>query len=135
MDNTRTSHSADDKMQIVLDILSKKTNIQKVARARGIAPTLISLWKKQGLEAMKARFEPQPKGRKKSVCEPSAPKGDVRAARKDARAAKIRAAHLENSLREARARLQAMEEQVQAMAAALGCSLVKNRKPRKSRKA
>ncbi len=118
-------------MQIVLDILTRKTTIQKVARAKGIAPTLISLWKKQGLDAMLARFQPQPKGRRKSLPEGSAAEGLTRAARSEARAAKIRAAHLENSLREARARLQEVEQQVQAMAAAMGCKLVRERKPRK----
>ncbi len=135
MDNTRNTHSAEDKMQIVLDILSRKTNIQKVARAKGIAPTLISLWKKQGLDAMLARFQPQPKGRKKSVPE-SGPTADcdTRAARNEARAAKIRASHLENSLRETRAKLQGVESQVQAMAESLGCKLVKARTPRQPRK-
>ncbi len=119
-------------MQIVLDILSRKTTIQKVARAKGVAPTLISLWKKQGLDAMQSRFLPQPKGRKKSVPDASmASNAELRAARNEARTAKIRAAHLENSLHETRARLQAMEEQVQAMAAAMGCKLVRERSPRK----
>ncbi len=135
MDNTRNSHSAEDKMQIVLDILSRKTSIQKVAHAKGIAPTLISLWKKQGLEAMLARFQPQPKGRKKKdAAEPVAGLG-TRVARNEARTAKIRAAHLEKSLRETRAKLQELEGQLQSLAGTLGCKLVRERQPRKARKA
>ncbi len=136
MENTRTSYTAEEKTKIVLSILAKKASIQKVAQEKGIAPTLISLWKKQALEAVEARFQPQPKGRKKAA--PAAPAKVSKAAkavRNEARAAKIKAAHLENSLRDARGKLAALEQQVQALAAGLGCKLVKERTPRRPRKA
>ncbi len=136
MDNTRTSYSVEEKMQIILAILSKKTSIQKVAQERGIAPTLISLWKKQALDAMQARFEPQPKGRKKLTPElaPSVEK-DMKATRNAARSAKIRASHLENALRDARGKLATLENHLQTLAGSMGCKLVKERAPRKPRKA
>ncbi len=122
-------------MQIILGILSKKTSIQKVAQEKGIAPTLISLWKKQALDAVQARFEPQPKGRRKSTPElaPSVEK-DMKATRNEARSAKIKASHLELSLRDAREKLAAIEAQVQTLAACLGRKLVKERRPRQGRK-
>ncbi len=129
-------------MKIILDILNKKTNIQKIAREKGIAPTLISLWKKQALDAIEARFQPQPKGRRKSAPAAAPAAGaDLKQARNEARAAKIKAAHLENSLHETREKLTRLEEQLHAMAGVVGCKVVKEYKPRapravrKSRKA
>ncbi len=135
MENTRTSYTAEEKMQIILSILTKKTSIQKVAKEKGIAPTLISLWKKQAVDAIEARFQPQPKGRRKSVPEVSPAAGqEVKASRNAARSAKIKASHLEKSLRETREKLARVEGHLQALAAEFGCKLVKERKPRKSRK-
>ncbi len=134
MDKNRTSYTAGEKRQIILAILAKKTTIQKVAKEKGIAPTLISLWKKQALDAIDSRFQPQPKGRKKGAAAPAA-EGGLKSARNETRAAKIRASHLENSLRDAREKLAALENQLQAVASTLGCTLAKERKPRKPRKA
>ncbi len=127
-------------MEIVLSILSKKSNIQKISKQKGIAATLISLWKKQALDAMAARLQPQPKGRRKVVAEvaTTASSADLKAARNEARNAKIRAAHLEHSLREAREKLAGVEAQLQSLAAIMGCTVAKERKtrsPRKARKA
>ena len=137
MENNRASYTSEEKTKIVLSILAKKVSIQKVAQEKGIAPTLISLWKKQALEAIEARFQPQPKGRKKAApaAAPAKATKAAKAVRNEARAAKIKAAHLENSLRDARGKLAALEQQVQALAAGLGCKLVKERTPRKPRKA
>ncbi len=136
MENPRMSYSAEEKTQIVLSILTRKSNIQSIAKQKGIAPTLISLWKKQALDAMEARFQPQPKGRRKVMVElqPVVSK-EVRVSRNEARSAKIKAAHLENSLRDTREKLARAEAQLQEFAQAMGFKLVKARKPRKPRKA
>lgn len=121
-------------MQIIRSIFSRKTTIQKVSKEKGIAPTLISLWKKQAEEAMLARFQPQPKGRKKAaqaVADP-APTG-VRSLKNEARKAKIKAAHLEMSVKDAKARFSALEAPVAELAATMGFKLVKARRPRKPR--
>ncbi len=124
-------------MEIILSILSRKSNIQKISKEKGIAATLISLWKKQALDAMEARLHPQPKGRRKVAPEAAscASAADLKAARNDARNAKIRAAHLEHSLREAREKLAGVEDQLQALAAIVGCTVAKERKTRAPRKA
>lgn len=130
----RTTYTPEEKLKIIRDVLSRKTSIQKVAKEKAIAPTLISLWKKQADEAMKTRFQPQPKGRRKvEAAAVSAPAG-VRSLKNEARKAKIKAAHLEASLKEARARASQLEEQVAALAAAMGYKLVKVRRARRSRK-
>ncbi len=135
MDHTRTSYLPKEKMEIVLDIISRKTNIQKVAKEKKIAATLISLWKKQALDAMEARFQPQPRGRRRRVVEPApSVEAEVKAARNEARAVKIRAAHLELSLKETREKLAAVQKALSPVAAVFGCKLERARKPRGSRK-
>lgn len=131
----RTTYSPKDKLQIIRAILSRKTSIQKLAKEKGIAPTLISLWKKQADQAMEARFQPQPKGRRKSAPAAAPVSENVRHLKNEARKAKIKASHLETSLKEAKARNAMLEEQVAAMVASLGFKLVKIRRPRRSRKA
>lgn len=131
----RTTYTPEDKLKIIRDVLSRKTSIQKVAKEKNIAPTLISLWKKQADDAMKSRFQPQPKGRRKAVAASAPVAADVRVLKNEARKAKIKAAHLEASLKEARSRAAKLEEQVATLAAALGYKLVKARRPRRSRKA
>lgn len=131
----RASYTPEEKLEIIKAIFSKKVSIQTIAKEKGIAPTLISLWKKQAEEAMEARFQPQPKGRRKSAPAAAAPSEGDRTLKNDARKAKIKAAHLESSLREAKARCAKLEEQVATLAATFGCRLVKVRTPRKPRKA
>ncbi len=130
----RTSYTPEEKLQIIQAVLSKKTTIQKVSKEKGIAATLISLWKKQAEEAMLARFQPQPKGRRKSTPAASSAAG-TRSLKNDARKAKIKAAHLESSVKEMKARCAKLEEQIAAMAGAMGYKMVKVRATRKSRKA
>lgn len=130
----RASYTPEEKLKIIKAIFSKKVSIQTIAKEKGIAPTLISLWKKQAEDAMEARFQPQPKGRRKSAPVAVPGEGD-RAIKNDARKAKIKAAHLEASLRDMKARCAKLEEQVAAMAANFGCRLVKVRTPRKGGKA
>ena len=120
-------------MKIIKAVLSKKTSIQKIASEKNIAPTLISLWKKQAEDAIMARFQPQPKGRRKST--PTAqPDSYSRAVKNDARKAKIKASHLEASLKESKARCAKLEEQISTIVATLGCKMVKVRTPRKKNK-
>lgn len=130
----RASYTPEEKLEIIKAIFSKKAKIQDVAKKKGIAPTLISLWKKQAEDAMEARFQPQPKGRRKSV--PTVVAGDNdKELKNDARKAKIKAAHLEASLRETKARCARLEEQLSALVATLGYRMVKVRTPRKGKKA
>lgn len=128
----RTSYTPEEKLQIIQAVLSKKATIQKVSKEKGIAATLISLWKKQAEEAMLARFQPQPKGRRKST--PAASTAGTRSLKNDARKAKIKAAHLESSVKEMKARCAKLEEQIAAMAGSMGYKMVKVRATRKSRK-
>lgn len=131
---TRASYSPEEKLQIIRSIFSRKTTIQKVSKEKGIAPTLISLWKKQAEDAMLARFQPQPKGRKKAAPAPAAPVSvEVRSLKNEARKAKIKAAHLESSAREVKARFVALENSIAEAAATMGFRLVKARRPRKPR--
>ena len=130
----RASYTPEEKLEIIKAIFSKKAKIQDVAKKKGIAPTLISLWKKQAEDAMVARFQPQPKGRRKSV--PTEVVGDNdKELKNDVRKAKIKAAHLEASLRETKARCARLEEQLSALVATLGYRMVKVRTPRKGKKA
>lgn len=131
---TRASYPPGEKVQIIRSIFSRKTTIQKVSKEKGIAPTLISLWKKQAEEAILARFQPQPKGRKKAAPAPVAPTSEeVRSLKNEVRKAKIKAAHLESSAKEAKARFSTMEASFADLAATMGFRLVKARRPRKPR--
>jgi len=131
----RTTYTPAEKLQIILDVLAHKTSIQKISKEKGIAPTLISLWKKQAEKAMLARFQPQPKGRRKSAVAAAPATADMRALKNDARRAKIKAAHLETSLKDAKARAAKVDEQVSELVAAMGFKMVKARRTRRSRKA
>lgn len=135
MARTHTSYTAEEKTQIIRNVLSKKTTIQKVAKEKNIAPTLVSLWKKQAEDAIAARFQPQPRGRRKAVPTKAAAKADVRAAKAEARKAKTRAKRLENSLKAARERVAALEEGMRKIAESLGCRMVRAHRPRRSKKA
>lgn len=127
----RASYTPEEKLKIVRDVLAKKTSIQKVAKEKDIAPTLISLWKKQAEDAMLARFQPQPKGRRKSTPVAAPLDAESRSIKNDARKAKIKAAHLEASLRELKGRLSRYEEQIQQLVSLMGCKAVKVRAKRK----
>lgn len=131
----RASYTAQEKLAIVKKVLSRKHSIQDVAKEKGIAATLISLWKKQAEDAMAARFEPQPKGRRKTVKPAEESAADTKSLKNEARKAKIKAAHLDTSLKEAKKRVALLEQQLATLCQALGYRLVKARKSRKSRKA
>ena len=53
---TRTPYTPQEKAEIVLAVLTRKTTIQKIAKERNIAATLVSLWKKQAEDAIHERF-------------------------------------------------------------------------------
>ncbi|MDO5470768.1 MAG: transposase [Akkermansia sp.] len=131
----RASYTPEEKLQIVRAVLSKKTTIQKVAKEKQIAPTLISLWKKQAEDAMMARFQPQPKGRRKITPAVAPADADTRSLKNEARKAKIKAAHLEASVKEMKARCAKLEDLLSGLTATLGYKMVKARTSRKGRKA
>ncbi|MBR5875250.1 MAG: transposase [Akkermansia sp.] len=131
----RASYSAEEKLAIVKMVLSRKHSIQDVAKEKGIAATLISLWKKQAEDAMTARFQPQPKGRRKVEKPVEVVTADAKSLKNDVRKAKIKAAHLEASLKESKKRVALLEQQLGELCAALGYKLVKVRNPRKGSKA
>lgn len=131
----RASYTPEEKLQIVRAVLSKKTTIQKVAKEKQIAPTLISLWKKQAEDAMMARFQPQPKGRRKITPAVAPADADTRSLKNEARKDKIKAAHLEASVKEMKARCAKLEDLLSGLTATLGYKMVKARTSRKGRKA
>ena len=57
----RANYTTEEKLAIVREVLSRKRSIQRIGEEKGIAPTLISLWKKQAEDAMSERFQPRPK--------------------------------------------------------------------------
>ncbi len=130
---TRTPYSAEEKTQIVLAVLHHKTSIQKIASEKNIAPTLVSLWKKQAEDAILDRFVSTRPGRRKTEATPDDIKGDLRAARLEARTAKTRATRLESSLKASKARVAALEASVCELAAVMGCKLVKAMRPRRKK--
>ncbi len=130
----RASYTTEEKLAIVREVLSRKCSIQHIAKEKNIAPTLISLWKKQAEDAMEARFRPQPKGRRKLEKNEVPVTPQLRAAKNDARKAKIKASHLDASLKEAKSRISELEQQISSLVAVLGYKLVKARRPYTKRK-
>lgn len=130
---TRTSYTPEEKTEIILAVMNRKTTIQKIAKEKNIAATLVSLWKKQAEDAILERFCNSRPGRRK--VEPSADdiKGDIRAARVDARTAKTRATRLETSLKNARARIAQLEKAINELAGVMGCKLVKQTRARRKK--
>lgn len=136
MAKPHNTYSPEEKKQIILDIMTRKTTIQKVAAQKGVAATLISLWKKQAEDAIAARFQPQPRGRRKSAAPKAAePKADVRTLKAELRKARTKATRLETSLKKAKAQIATLETGVNALADAMGCKLRKVRTPRRAKKA
>lgn len=130
------SYTPEEKTQIILDILTRKNSIQKIATQKNIAPTLVSLWKKQAEDAIAARFQPQPRGRRKSATpKVTEPKADVRALKAELRKARTKATRMENSLKAAKAQIATLEGGVNALVTAMGCKLRKAHTTRRARKA
>lgn len=135
MARTHTTYTAAEKTQIICSVLTKKTTIQKIAKEKNIAPTLVSLWKKQAEDAIAARFQPQPRGRRKAVTTKAASKEDLRALKAEARKAKSRAKRLETSLKAARERVSVLEDGMRKLAESIGCRMVRAHRPRRAKKA
>ena len=130
---TRTPYSAEEKAQIVLAVLHHKTSIQKIAGEKNIAPTLVSLWKKQAEDAILDRFVSTRPGRRKVEATPDDIKDELRAARLEARTAKTHATRLETSLKASKARVAALEAGIRDLAAVMGCKLVKATRPHRKK--
>lgn len=135
MARTHTTYTPEDKKSIILSILTKKTTIQKIAKEKNVAPTLVSLWKKQAEDAIYARFQPQPRGRRKATATKAEAKTSLHNCRAEARKAKARAKRLEAKLKESRERVEALEAGLRKLAEGLGCRVVKARRPRRAKKA
>ncbi len=130
---TRTPYAPEEKAEIILSVLTRKTTIQKIADEKGIAATLVSLWKKQAEEAILARFADSKPGRRKVEATADDVKSELRAARIEARTAKTRATRLESSLKAAKARVAVLENGVRELAATMGCKLVKSARARRKK--
>lgn len=133
MAKTHTTYTPEEKTNMIIAVLSRKTTIQKLSAEKGIAATLISLWKKQAEDAISARFQPQPRGRRKAV--ETVEKADVRKLKGELRKAKTRATRGETALKKAKERIATLETGVTALASAMGCKLTRTRKPRRAKKA
>ncbi len=131
---TRATYTPEFKMEILRAIANPRISIQKIAKEKGVAATLISLWKRQADEAVMSRFQPQPKGRKKVKDSPEKVASALQGARREKRNARIKASHLENSLRDTQAKLSAMEAMLSTMVEQLGYRMVKIRTPRRNKK-
>lgn len=129
----RASYTPEEKAEIILAVMNRKTTIQKIAKEKGIAPTLVSLWKKQAEEAILERFVGTKPGRRKAETSPEEVKGDLRKARIDARTSKTRATRLDVSLKNAKSRIAALEAGVRDLAAEMGFKLVKSTRPRRKK--
>ena len=130
---TRTPYSAEEKAEIILAVLTRKTTIQKIAKEKNIAATLVSLWKKQAEDAILDRFASTRPGRRKVEVTPDDIKEELRKARIEARTAKTRATRLETALKNAKARVAALEGRVRDLAGVMGCKLVKAVRPRRKK--
>lgn len=130
---TRTSYTPEEKTEIILAVMNRKTTIQKIAKEKGIAPTLVSLWKKQAEDAIMERFVGTRPGRRKMEVTPDDVKEELRKARIEARTSKTRATRLEAAVKAAKARIAVLESGVRGMAAEMGCKLVKATRPRRKK--
>lgn len=124
MKKPRTTYSADQKLSIVLSVLSRKCSIQKAAKDHNIAPTMISLWKKQAEDAMRERFQSRPKGRRPDADSPE----KIRQWKEEVRNAKAKARALETSLREVQATMEEIQNQLADVVGSMGCQLGKLRR-------
>lgn len=99
MAKVHKTYTTAQKKEIILSVLSRKTTIQKVAAKEGIAPTLVSLWKKQAEDAIEDRFKPQPRGRRKSTESLDSAEQELQNLRKELRKARTKVARLESTLK------------------------------------
>lgn len=130
----RVTYTPEEKLNIVKAVFSRKRSIQTIASEKGIAPTLISLWKKQAEEAMAERFSSRSGGRRKVESCSHAEAELTKRLRNEARKAKIKASHLEASLKETKKRLSAIESQLAELLSVAGYKMTKVRRPRQNKK-
>lgn len=130
---TRTPYTPQEKAEIVLAVLTRKTTIQKIAKERNIAATLVSLWKKQAEDAIHERFASSKPGRRKAEVSADDVKEELRAARVAARTSKTRATRLEAALKKAKTRAAELEAGTRELAAIMGCKLVKSDRVRRKK--
>lgn len=123
-------YDAKEKAAIVLAVLTGEKSIQKIAKEKDIVPTLVSLWKKQAVDAINDRFTTVTRGRRKATTTKAEVKEDGRVMRGELRKARARATRAEHAMESMRERLSALENAVEAMTAALGCKMVKVRRAR-----
>lgn len=133
MAKSRTTYTPEEKKDMILAVMARKTTIQKLSAEKGIAATLISLWKKQAEDAISARFQPQPRGRRKAAMKLVST--DARGLKSELRKAKTRATRTETALKKSKERIAALESGVSALAASMGCKLTRTRSPRRAKKA
>lgn len=124
MRKPRTTYSADQKLSIVLSVLSRKCSIQKAAKEHNIAPTMISLWKKQAEEAMRERFQSRPKGRRPEA----GSQEKIRQWKEEVRNANSKAKALELSLREVQSLMEEIQSQLADVVGSMNCQLGKLRR-------
>lgn len=124
MRKPRTTYSPDQKLAIVQSVLSRKCSIQKAARENNIAPTMISLWKKQAEDAMRERFQNRPKGRRPDT----EVHEKIRRWKDEVRSAKAKVKALEASLREVQTRMEQMQNQLSDVVGSMSTQLGKLRR-------
>ena len=91
--------------------------------------------KKQAEDAIFARFQPQPRGRRKATASKAEAKSSIQSSRMEARKAKTRAKRLEAKLKESRERVEVLETGLRKLVEELGFRMVKARRPRRAKKA
>ena len=128
MRKTRTNYTPEEKLQIILDVMTRKSSIQNLAKEKNIAPTLICLWKKQAEDAILERFKSRTRGRRPKAAEETGKTPEMRTLRNEARKARIKAAHLETSLKDCKAKLAATQDKLGELAGAMGYKVVRNTK-------
>lgn len=126
----RATYTSEQKMSIVLRVLSHKNSIQEVAAETGVAPTLISLWKKQAELAIAERFLPQPRGRRKAVKTQQDMSSEMKVLKSAARKARHKVSRLELALAASKKHISTLERKLADIAEQLGFRLVRERKTR-----
>lgn len=124
MRKPRTTYSADQKLSIILSVLTRRCSIQKAAREHNIAPTMISLWKKQAEDAMRERFQSRPKGRRPETVSQE----KIRQWKEEVRCANAKAKALEASLREVQGLMESIQNQLADVVGSMNNQLGKLRR-------
>ena len=127
----RATYAPEEKAEIVLAVMNRKVTIQKIAKEKGVAATLVSLWKKQAEDAVLERFTGTRPGRRKVDVAPEDMKEELRKARIEARTAKTRATRLEQALKKNREKVAVLERGVRGLVESMGGKVVKSTRRQK----